>query len=96
MQPLSMGKKVLDDLYNKKSLDSTNLNLEVKIDKISEREKFIAAKQILFGLAVLYVMTIIAFMINPKEGNKLLDITTVTFPPLATLILASYFREKIH
>ena len=94
MQPLSMGRKVLDDLYNKNSLDSSNLNLAVKIDKITEREKFIAAKQILFGLAILYVLTIIAFLFKPNEGNKLLDIATVTYPPLATLILACYFRDK--
>lgn len=96
MQLLNMGNKILDDLYKAQSLDSSSLNFDVKIDKISEREKFKAAKQILFGLAFLYIITIIAFMYDPKDGTKLLDITTVTFPPLATLILASYFRDKGH
>jgi len=96
MKLLNMGNKILDDLYKTKSLDSANLDFDVKIDKISEKDKFIAAKQILFGLAILYVITIIAYMVNPKDGIKLLDITTVTFPPLATLILASYFRDKGH
>jgi hypothetical protein len=94
MQKLEMGSKLLQDLYRIKSLDADNLNYDVKIDKISEREKFYAAKQILLGLAILYFLTLMAFMVRPNEGNKLLDITTVTFPPLATLILAAYFRDK--
>ena len=65
-------------------------------EKITEKEKFKAAKQILLGLAILYSLTLLAFMIKPEEGTKLLDITHVTFPPLATLILAAYFREKTH
>lgn len=96
MQQLNMSQKILEDLYDVNSIDSKNLELSVKIDQITEREKFIAAKQILLGLALLYVITIFAFMIRPNEGNKLLDITTVTFPPLATLILAAYFRDKSH
>lgn len=96
MQPLNMGGKILDDLYSKKSLDTSPLSFDVKIDKISEKEKFKAAKQILLGLAILYVITILAFIVSPKEGGKLLDVTTMTFPPLATLILASYFRDKGH
>jgi hypothetical protein len=96
MQKLHMGEKILEDLYKTKSLDTNNLNFDFKLDKVSEREKFLAAKQILLGLAILYVLTIAAFMYKPSEGNKLLDITTVTFPPLATLILAAYFRDKPH
>jgi hypothetical protein len=94
MQQLTMGQKILDDLYKNKSLDSKNLEFEVKIDKITEREKFKAAKQILLGLAILYLITISAFLIRPNEGNRLLNIITITFPPLATLILAAYFRDK--
>ncbi len=96
MQPLEMGHKILEDLYRVKSFDSKNIESEVIIGQITEREKFKAAKQILLGLAILYVLTIMAFMWRPNEGNKLLDITTVTFPPLATLILAAYFRDKPH
>lgn len=96
MQKLDMGNKILEDLYKTKSLDTNNLNFDLKFDKVSEREKFKAAKQILLGLAILYILTITAFLIDPKDGIKLLDITTITFPPLATLILASYFRDKPH
>lgn len=89
-----MGKKIMDDLYKSKQFDAELLEQNVSIDQISEREKFKAAKQILLGLAVLYVFTIVAYMIRPKDGNKLLDIITVTFPPIATLILAFYFKDK--
>lgn len=92
MQQLDMGHKILEDLYTAKTLDTQDINFS--IGKISDREKFKAAKQILFGLAVLYVFTVTAYMIKPNEGSKLLDIITVTFPPLATLILAAYFRDK--
>lgn len=96
MKKLEMGQKILEDLYDVNSIDSKNLESSVKIDQLTEREKFLAAKQILFGLALLYIITIVAFIIRPNEGNKLLDITTITFPPLATLILAAYFRDKSH
>ena len=94
MQPLHMGTKILEDIYKSKQFDADTIKSNVSIDQISEREKFKAAKQILFGLAMLYVFTIAAYMIKPQDGAKLLDIITITFPPIATLILAAYFRDK--
>lgn len=91
-----MSPKFLEDLYEAKTIDSKNLEYDVTIDQVTEREKFKAAKQILLGLSILYIITIIAFMIRPQDGNKLLDIITITFPPIATLILAAYFRDKNH
>jgi len=96
MQPLFMGNKILEDLYQVKDFNSRKLESFELIGKITERDKFRAAKQILLGLAVLYVVTIIVYIIRPQAGAKLLDITTITFPPLATLILTAYFREKSH
>lgn len=97
MHRLSLKDRLLeDDIYKVKEFDVQKLEHEVKIGQITEREKFKAAKQILLGLAVLYLFTLIAYLVRPDEGNKLLDITTVTFPPLATLILAAYFRDKHH
>lgn len=94
MQRLSLKDRLLEDIYKVKEFDVQNIEHEVKIGQITEREKFKAAKQILLGLAILYLFTLIAYLLRPDEGNKLLDITTVTFPPLATLILAAYFRDK--
>lgn len=71
-----------------------DLACSIKIGQITEKEKFVAAKQILLGLSILYVLTVLAYMIRPVEGDKLLSLITMTFPPLATLILASYFRDK--
>ncbi|MDP4145620.1 MAG: hypothetical protein Q8936_14230 [Bacillota bacterium] len=84
----------MDDLYKVKQFEAHKVEGTISTGKISEKEKFIAAKQILLGLAILYILTVIAFILKPNEGGKLLDITTVTFPPLATLILAAYFRDK--
>ncbi len=91
---MSVVESLMEDLYNVKSIDTSLIESRGKIGQISEREKFHAAKQILFGLAILYVFTVIAFLLHPVSGRKLLDIITVTFPPLATLILAAYFKNN--
>lgn len=91
-----MDDQVLDDIYKINEIDAKKIESLISIGTITEREKFKAAKQILFGLAFLYVMTIAAYLYKPIEGNKLLDICTTTFPPLATLILVAYFRDKTH
>ncbi len=91
-----MGEKLLEDFYKVKSFESQNLESSLNIGQITEKEKFLAAKQILLGLAVLYILTVVAYLCRPVDGNKLLDICTTSFPPLATLILVAYFREKQH
>lgn len=93
---LKMGKDIRDGLNEKSLFNPGTLQFPGSIDKITEKEKFHAAKQILFGLSILYIFTVIAYLLRPAEGEKLLDIVTVTFPPLATLILAAYFRDKTH
>jgi hypothetical protein len=96
-EQLDMSRKLLDDIYKVKQIDTHNLPTNVTITgQITEKEKFRAAKQILLGLAILYILTLVAYLIRPNEGSKLIDISHVTFPPLATLILAAYFREKSH
>lgn len=96
MKRLEMGEKLLEDLYKVKSFDSHNVEAQLNIGKITEKDKFLAAKQILLGLAVLYILTVVAYLYRPSDGNKLLDICTTSFPPLATLILVAYFRDKQH
>lgn len=94
MNRLQMGEEILNEIYKVKTFDTGQLQSSVNISGITEKDKFLAAKQILFGLAILYVITIIAYLIRPIEGLKLLDICTTTFPPLATLILIAYFRDR--
>jgi len=89
-----MADDITRDLYHVKQLGSDTIESTISIGKINEKDKFVAAKQILFGLAVLYVLTIIAYLIRPSEGNQLLEICTTTFPPLATLILVTYFKDR--
>ncbi len=91
---IDTGEKILDDLFNVKTFETSDIESQDAIGKISDKDKFIAAKQILLGLATLYIITIVAYLIRPIEGSKLLDICMTTFPPLATLILAAYFRDK--
>lgn len=89
-----MGDKLLENIYKVEQFDSHQLENPINIGRITEKEKFVAAKQILLGLAILYLCTLLAYLFRPAEGSKLIQICTTTFPPLATLILMAYFREK--
>jgi hypothetical protein len=83
----------LQNLYHAETLNSKSMEYDISVGRISEKDKFLAAKQILFGLSLLYVFTLCAFLLRPDDGLKLLDVCTTTFPPLATLILVAYFRH---
>ncbi|HMG82319.1 MAG TPA: hypothetical protein VK559_04745 [Ferruginibacter sp.] len=83
----------LDEIYKVKQFHANKID-SVNIGLITEKDKFLAAKQILLGLAVLYVITLVAYLIRPHEGDKLLNICITVFPSLATLILVSYFKER--
>lgn len=91
-----MDDNTLQDIYNVKQIDTEKLEASITIGHITEKEKFLAAKQILLGLAVLYALSLMAYLFRPYEGSKLIDICTTTFPPLATMILMAYFRDKSH
>lgn len=84
----------MEDFYKVNEFDTHKYEIITNIGRITEKEKLLAAKQILLGLALLYVFTIISYLFRPIEDHKLLDICTTIFPPLATLILVSYFREN--
>lgn len=86
-------KSSFDNLYDVDELHSNN-EITQTLGKITEKDKFHAAKQILLGLAILYVITLLAYLYRPIECLKLLDVITTTFPPLATLILATYFHKS--
>lgn len=96
MNRLKMAEDILQDIYKVKQFDTNQLESSISIGRITEKDKFLAAKQILLGLAVLYFFTLLASLIRPVEGERLIQICTTTFPPLATLILVAYFREKTH
>lgn len=86
-----MDSEPLKDMYKADQIDISNTT--ISLGKITEKDKFQAAKQILLGLAILYILTLVAYLIRPVESQKLLDVMTTTFPPLATLILVAYFRS---
>lgn len=91
-----MSGHILEDIYKVKQFETHELELPINIGKITEKDKFIAAKQILLGLAILYVITVFAYLFRPNEGEKLLNVCITVFPSLATLILVAYFRDKTH
>jgi hypothetical protein len=84
----------LDDIYSAGEITTQSVLDDEEWGKISEKEKFHAAKQILLGLAILYALSILAYLIRPEDGIELLDICKTALPPLATLILVFYFRES--
>lgn len=84
----------LRNIFTANEIDISHPDIHVSVGNITEKDKFLAAKQILFGLAGLYIITLVAFLYKPLECQKLLDVITTTFPPLATLILATYFHKN--
>jgi hypothetical protein len=68
---------------------------ENKVGCITEQDKLLAAKQILCGIGFIYIFTIFAFLTHPENGNILLEICKTVLPPLATLIIAFYFKDKV-
>lgn len=82
-----------ENLYVSKELEVTGY-VEQKRGNITEHDKLIAGKQILFGLAVLFVITECLYIFSPANGSILLEICKTVFPPLATLIIAFYFKDK--
>lgn len=84
----------MDDLYNNKDFDTQSLESTVNFGAITEREKFQAAKQILLGLAILYILTLLGAVVRPELSNTLLDMSKTIFPPIVTLILVKYFQER--
>lgn len=96
MNRLDMGDELLEEIYRVKQFDIHKIENPIAIGRITEKDKFLAAKQILLGIAILYVLTLLAYLCRPAEGTKLIDICMTTFPPIATLILVAYFKDKHH
>ena len=84
----------MDDIYGSKTFETNQFDNHASLGRITEKDKFLAAKQILLGIAILYVITLAAYIFNPDHEDKLIGICTTIFPPLATIILISYFKDK--
>jgi hypothetical protein len=89
-----MDGEPLKNIYQAEEIDLSHSDINITLGNITEKDKFLAAKQILLGLALLYIITLSAYLFRPSECQKLLDVITTTFPPLATLILVSYFHKN--
>lgn len=61
--------------------------------EVTPKDILKTANRILLGLGIIYVFSCISFLIRPTEGLALLEICKVTLPPLATLIIAFYFKN---
>lgn len=83
----------MNDIYKARKFEIIPEENSVPIGNITEKEKFLIAKHILSGLALLYIVTLISYLIHPSNGIILVDICKTTFPPLATMILVYYFRD---
>lgn len=85
-----------DEIYQNKVIESTSFETPIVAGRISEKDRFRAAKQILLGISILFTINIFAYLFNPKDGKELLEICKTIFPPLATLIIAFYFKDRMH
>ena len=80
-------------LYQSKEMDIDSFEAK-ETGAITEQDKLLAAKQILFGIAFIYFITVVAFLFSPANGSILLEICKTVLPPLATLIIAFYFKDR--
>ena len=87
--------QVLEEIFNQSSFDASKLENIISIGKITERDKLVAAKQILLGLAILYIITLFAYLFKSNE-DKLIEICMNTIPSCATFIMGAYFGYKSH
>lgn len=83
----------LKDIYHVNSIDVKDFESSEKLGKITEKEKFLAAKQILLGLALLYILTLGVCVIRQNEAYKLIEITPIIFGQLATFIVTRYWER---
>jgi uncharacterized membrane protein YbhN (UPF0104 family) len=67
---------------------------DARFDKVTDKDRLLAAKQILLGLAIIVMAAFICYLIRPQQGEPLIEICKTSIPPLATLIIAFYFKEK--
>jgi hypothetical protein len=82
------------DTQSNEVIDLSKLESSLSVNSVSEREKFELGKFVLIGLAILYTLNVIAFIVHPEKGEKLLDVATNMITSLATIILMSYFQKK--
>lgn len=85
--------KEIKDIYTFNELE-INSKKEEKFGCITEQDKLLAGKQILLGIGVIYLTTVLAYLIRPDTGDALLEICKTVLPPLATLIIAFYFKDR--
>jgi hypothetical protein len=84
---------LLNGLFSNSKFQLSDKNEHKNMGDISQQDRLLVAKQVLFGLAILFIITVIAYLIRPAEGQVLLEICKTVFPPLATLIIAFYFKS---
>lgn len=89
-----LSRSALRSLFEADKIELTDKSETSNVGEVTEQDKLLAAKQILFGLAFLFFITIIAYLFRPEQGAVLLDICKTSLPPLATLIIAFYFNNK--
>jgi hypothetical protein len=89
-----MANENCEQLYTNETIEVRSSEENQFVGLITEHERLVAAKQILLGLAILFIITVIAYLYSPEDGNVLLEICKTVFPPLATLIIAFYFKDR--
>lgn len=85
----------LDKEFDLKINDKSFKIAEIKegFNGVSPTEILITAKQILLGIAIVFFSCLAMYAIIPVQGAVLLEICKTVLPPLATLIIAFYFKS---
>jgi hypothetical protein len=98
MQEKNYTYKGTDSVVDLSDLDASIGKIENSLEKgfggVTETQKLLFAKQILLGLGILFFVAMMLSLFPTKASHSLLEICKIVIPPLATLIIVFYFKEK--
>lgn len=71
-----------------------DLKLEPELEPVREKSRFLLAKWLLLGVAIIFTLSGVAYFASPDRGNALFETCKTIFPPIVTLIIGYYFSEQ--
>jgi hypothetical protein len=87
---MSIEKTITIHYHNETFLDEKRSG---EFEPISGQDKLKIAKQILFGMAIVFMFTLITCYFLPAEqSSALIEFSKTSFPPIVILIISFYFK----
>lgn len=82
------------DVFTKTITKISEKNEGKLLGILTEKDKFRGSLLILLGLLLTTWLGFIIYACNPQQGSVILEICKTCIPPLATLIIAFYWKDS--